>query len=92
MSKNLSAVKRDQVSLRNNIRNRNYKSAIKTLSKKMTLPYNSLDVIDYNQMSLLLSQVYSKIDKAVKRGIISKNSAARKKSLLASKLKSLKLI
>jgi small subunit ribosomal protein S20 len=34
-----------------------------------------------------MSQAYSKIDKAVKRGVLHPNSGARKKSRLARKLK-----
>lgn len=87
MSKNLSAVKRVQVSLRNKLRNKNYKSSIKTIVKKLLLQISSVDSIEYNQVSLLVSQVHSKIDKAVKKGIIAKNYAARKKSILARKVR-----
>lgn len=87
MAKNLSAVKRDQISLRNNIRNKNYKSTIKTLIKKIILQINSLNNIEDKKISLAISEVYSKIDKAVKRGIISKNSGARKKSMISAKFK-----
>lgn len=87
MAKNLSAMKRHQISLRNNARNRHYKSTIKTLIKKTLLEINKMEPIDYEQASLCMSQTYSKIDKAVKKGIIAKNSAARKKSILSNKLK-----
>lgn len=87
MNKNLSAVKREQVSLRNNIRNRHYKSTIKTLIKKTLLEINNVDSIDYQKVCSLVSKTYSKIDKAVKKGIIAKNNAARKKSILSNKFK-----
>lgn len=87
MTKNLSAVKKDQIALRNNIRNRNYKSAIKTFIKKALSQIDSIELIDTNQKNFLIAQAYSKIDKGVKRGVISKNSAARRKSILSNKFK-----
>ena len=90
MNKNLSAIKKTQVSLRNKLRNRNYKSAVKTLIKKTLLEINNIEPTNYQQAEFYLSQVYSKIDKAVKKGIIAKNSAARKKSILSNKLKKIK--
>lgn len=87
MTKNVSAIKKDQVSLRNNLRNKNYKSAIKTLIKKTLLKVNNMENINYQKASVYVSQAYSKIDKAVKKGAISKNSAARKKSVLLNKIK-----
>ena len=90
MTKNLSAMKKYQISLRNNIRNRHYRSTIKTLIKKTLLEINDAESTNYEQAHLFLSQTYSKIDKAVKKGIIAKNNAARKKSILSSKLKKMK--
>lgn len=87
MAKNLSAVKKDQISLRNNIRNKIYKSMIKTSIKKVLLEINNLKSTDDKELNILMNQAYSTIDKAVKRGVISKNSAARKKSNLSYKLK-----
>lgn len=89
MSKNLSAIKRVQISLRNNLRNKNYKSSMKTIMRKTLLQINNTKVVHSNQVSLLVSQVYSRIDKAVKKGVISKNSAARKKSVFAKKIKNI---
>lgn len=90
MTKNLSAVKRAQIASRNNARNRNYKSTIKTLIKKTLLEINNSESMNYERASYFLSQAYSTIDKAVKKGIIAKNSAARKKSILFNKLKNIK--
>ena len=87
MVKNLSAVKRDQISLRNNIRNKNYKSTVKTLIKKLFLEINSPKEIAEDKIDFAISKVYSKIDKAVKKGVISKNSGARKKSMISRKFK-----
>lgn len=87
MTKNLSAIKRDQIALRNNLNNKNYKSSVKTLFKKALADINKMDTLVDDQGTSLISKVYSKIDKAVKKGVIPKNSGARKKSILANKLK-----
>nr|YP_010199193.1 ribosomal protein S20 [Crassiphycus usneoides]UAD88642.1 ribosomal protein S20 [Crassiphycus usneoides] len=90
MSKNASAVKKFQLSLRNKRRNKSYKSAIKTLTKKLTSGLNEKLKIDKNYDYILeLSALYKKIDKAVSKGILHKNNGARKKSLLAKTVKSL---
>lgn len=87
MAKNLSAVKRVQISQRNNLRNRVYKSNIKTIIKKSLNQMKSLEMDSYKKAVTYVSQAYSIIDKAVKRKVIPKNNAARKKSMLLSKLK-----
>lgn len=79
MSKKTSVIKRIAVSERNRCRNKVYKSTIKTLTKKYlaeALKENS------NIASDILAMLYSKIDKAVKKGILHKNTGARKKSFL----------
>lgn len=73
---------------RNRIINRRYTSTIKTLSK---LFLSKVKIITNEQTSDIKSQLkkeslgliknlYSIIDKAVKKGVIHKNTAARKKS------------
>jgi len=59
------------------------KNALKSLSKKFEklIAANKKD-----EAKKLLPQVYQAIDKASKRGIIKKNTAARKKSRLAKML------
>lgn len=89
MSKNLSAVRRVQIASRNSLRNKRYKSSIKTMIKK-TL--HSISILhegnsDINQVRLYFSESYSRIDKAVKKGIIPKNQGARKKAMLSRELK-----
>nr|YP_009244057.1 ribosomal protein S20 [Gelidium elegans]AMK96299.1 ribosomal protein S20 [Gelidium elegans] len=85
MSKNLSAVKKHKVSLRNAHINKVYKSIIKTRVKKYLL---SIQTNDSNRVKSLnlLSQVYQIIDKAAKKGVLHKNKAARKKSSLYKKI------
>ncbi|QOV24175.1 30S ribosomal protein S20 [Anabaenopsis elenkinii] len=93
MANTKSALKRAQIAERNRLRNKAYKSAVKTLMKKYL---SAVDVYAANPSSDLenevqsrLSAAVSKIDKAVKRGVLHPNNGARKKSRLARKLKSL---
>lgn len=87
MSKHSSAIKKTQISFRNRAKNRSYKASIKTLTKKYMISLNSLNNSDYNHVISNLAFVYSKIDKAVKKGVLPKNTAARKKSILARAMK-----
>lgn len=87
MPKNLSAIKKTQISLRNRKRNRVYKSNVKTLIRKYLLSINNLNDSNCDNALLSLALVYSIIDKAVKRGVLHKNNGARKKSLLANVMK-----
>ena len=68
----------------NHLRNVSTKSKIKTLTKKTKLAIDnkSEDAATY------MSEAFSTIDKAVKRGIIHPNQAARRKSRLAKKMAS----
>lgn len=88
MSKNLSAIKRTQISFRNRSRNRIYKSTIKTLTKKYLISINNLNDTNCNDALSNLAAVYSIIDKAIKKRVLHKNNGARKKSLLARAMKS----
>ena len=86
-----SAMKRIQVAERNRLRNKSYKSAVKTLTKRyMTAldEYTSDPSDDKRQaVSDRMSAAYSKIDKAVKRGVLHRNAGARRKAKLAKALK-----
>nr|YP_009546296.1 ribosomal protein S20 [Gelidium gabrielsonii]AYO27644.1 ribosomal protein S20 [Gelidium gabrielsonii] len=85
MSKNLSAIKKHKVSLRNAHINKVYKSVIKTRIKKYLLNIQKNDSNSIESLTLL-SQVYQIIDKSVKKGVLHKNKAARKKSSLYKKI------
>nr|YP_010726396.1 ribosomal protein S20 [Hypnea brasiliensis]WCH55330.1 ribosomal protein S20 [Hypnea brasiliensis]WDY84871.1 ribosomal protein S20 [Hypnea brasiliensis] len=87
MSKHSSAIKKIQISFRNRAQNRSYKASIKTLTKKYIIGLNSIENLDYDNAMFNLASVYSKIDKAVKKGALPKNTAARKKSILARAMK-----
>jgi small subunit ribosomal protein S20 len=74
---------------RNRLINRRYTSTIKTLSKLFTtkiknLKTNSTGSTESSTLKVetlkLVTNLYSMIDKAVKKGVIHRNTAARKKS------------
>ena len=91
MANTKSALKRAKIAERNRLRNKAYKSAVKTLMKKYLTavetyaanpnPESKQEVLAH------MSAAYSKIDKAVKQGVIHRNNGARKKSKLAQRLK-----
>ncbi len=74
-----SAKKRILVAQRNTERNTAFKTSIKTAVKKVLVCASSEDKSELNS---LLSNVYKLCDKAVSKGILHKNTAARKKSRL----------
>ena len=76
-----SAIKRVKVTEKKNLRNRMVKSAMRTTVKK----YESA-VAAGSADAALLSQTASAIDKAVAKGVISKNAANRKKARMAKRL------
>ena len=91
MANNKSAEKRIQISERNRLRNRFYKSSVRTLIKTF---FKNLEVYkisqnpeDKMQVEKNLSSVYSLIDKGTKKNVFHKNAAARKKAKLAAYLK-----
>ena len=86
-----------QQNKRNRIINKRYSSTTKSLSKLFITKITSLkssenDSINSEiklQVKEILSKFYSMIDKAVKKGIIHKNTAARKKSRFAQMYKNI---
>jgi small subunit ribosomal protein S20 len=82
-----SAIKRIQISERNRLRNKSYKTAVKTLMKKYFEAVHQYAAEPTpEQMAVVqtrMSLAYSKIDKAVKRGVLHTNTGARKKARLA---------
>lgn len=79
-----SAKKRILVAEANRQRNMAFKSSIKTAVKKVLLLKGDDDKAALNSA---LSKVYQLCDKAVSKGILHKNTAARKKSRLALAVK-----
>jgi small subunit ribosomal protein S20 len=88
-----SAQKRIKISKRNEISNRKYKSMVKTYIKKYHLLINKYKETPNNENLILIKEanniVFSKIDKAVKKNVIHKNTANRKKSQISKALKNL---
>lgn len=86
-----SAIKRVSIAERNRLRNKAYKSAVKTLTKRFLVAVEAYatnpdpELLQTAKQSM--SVAYSKIDKAVKTGVLHRNCAARKKSQLAHALK-----
>ena len=76
-----SAIKRVKVNEKKHLLNRMVKSAMRTTVKK----YESA-VAAGSADAALLSQTASAIDKAVAKGVISKNAANRKKARMAKRL------
>ena len=90
MANTKSALKRIKIAERNRLRNKAYKSAVKTLTKKY---FNAVDSYAANpspeameQVQQAMSAAYSKIDKAVKRQVYHRNNGARRKARLAKAL------
>ena len=78
-----SAKKRVKVIEKKTLRNNMIKSAYKTAVKKFEQAVESGNV---EEAKTLFSQATRKIDQACSKGVIVKNTAARKKSNLAKKL------
>lgn len=91
MANNKSAEKRIQVTERNRLRNRFYKSSVRTLTKSFLKNLESYKLTKTSEtkeeLQKSLSLIYSLIDKGAKKNVFHKNAAARKKSKLAAQLK-----
>jgi len=91
MANSKSAEKRVQVNKRNRLRNRFYKSSVRTLIKvffkDLEVYKTSQSLEDREKVQKILSSVYSLIDKGTKKNVFHKNAAARKKAKLAAYLK-----
>lgn len=86
-----SAIKRIQIAERNRLHNKSYKSAVKTLTKRYITAVSAYTANPspeaLQEVQQRMSAAYSKIDKAVKRGVIHPNNGARRKSHIARILK-----
>lgn len=80
-----SGIKRTEIAERNRQKNVAAKSAVKTAVRKVAedLKAKASDALDSD-----LKEAISKIDKAVSKGILHKNTAGRKKSRLMKKVNS----
>jgi len=91
MANNKSAEKRIEINRRNRLRNRFYKSSVRTLIKvffkDLEIYKVSQNLEDQEKVKKILSSVYSLIDKGTKKNVFHKNAAAKKKARLAAYLK-----
>jgi small subunit ribosomal protein S20 len=79
VKKNMSALKRVRQTKVKTEKNRSVKTLIKTLAKKIEAEVKSKNIESANAV---LKEAVSTIDKAVKKGILHKNTASRKISRL----------
>lgn len=78
-----SAIKRSRQNAVRGARLQPYKTMVKTAMRKFQ---DAAKAKKKEEMAKLLPQAYKAIDTATKKGILHKNTAARKKSLLARTL------
>ena len=82
-----SAIKRVSVIEKKTLRNNMIKSGYKTAVKKFE---EAVEAGNKKEAEKLFSEATKKIDQACTKGVIVKNTAARKKSNLAKKLNAMK--
>ena len=91
MANSKSAEKRIQINKRNRLRNKYYKTSVRTLIKlfftNLEIYKSSQNPEDKKKLQEILSSIYSLMDKGTKKNIFHKNTAARKKAKLAAYLK-----
>ena len=91
MANTNSAKKRIQVAERNRLQNKNYKSTVRTLIKRCFVTSGTFDKESGDEAKADLKKTFnaafSKIDKAVKKGVLHRNTGANQKSRLSLALK-----
>ena len=91
MANNKSAKKRIQIAERNRLINKSYKSTVRTLTKNTIencKKYKKEPNEDNkNLVTTSLNNVFSLIDKAVKKNVLHKNNGANKKSKINNVVK-----
>jgi small subunit ribosomal protein S20 len=87
MANTKSAYKRIEIAERNRLRNKAYKSTVKTLIKKTLVSISTLNKENLSSVLALMDLSYSKIDKAVQKGVLHSNNGNSKKSSLAKAFK-----
>ena len=88
MANNKSSKKRVEVAERNRLRNRTYKSSLRTVMKRC---FNACDAYSAKpgddakaSVQQLVSAAFSRIDKAVKVGVLHRNNGANQKARLSA--------
>ena len=91
MANNQSSKKRIQIAERNRLRNRTYKSALRTLMKRCFTAcqaYSQEPGSDARaSVQSSMNAAFSKIDKAVKVGVLHRNTGANQKARLSVAVK-----
>jgi len=91
MANTKSAKKRIIISKRNQVQNRYYKTSVKNLIKlffkELENYKKSYNPDNKKKATAILNSIYKFIDKGSKNHVFPKNTAARKKSKLAKRLK-----
>ena len=91
MANNKSSKKRIDVAERNRLRNRTYKSALRTLMKRCfsacTAYSQAPGETAKTAVQTSMNAAFSKIDKAVKVGVLHGNTGANQKSRLSAAVK-----
>lgn len=83
-----SAIKRAKTNEKKRVHRAAQKSAMRTAVKRYLA---AIDQQDQEKAAVLLKEANRKLDKAVSKGLIHKNAAARKKSRLTKKLQTLQV-
>lgn len=91
VANNKSSKKRIEIAERNRLRNRTYKSALRTLMKRCFTACSAYSQQPGEEakaaVQASLSAAFSKIDKAVKVGVVHRNTGANQKSRLSTAVK-----
>ena len=91
MANTNSAKKRIQIAERNRLENKHYKSTVRTLMKRCFVACGTFEKEPSDDSKADLQKTFnlafSKIDKAVKKGVFHKNTGANQKSRLSAALK-----
>ena len=87
MANNKSAKKRIEIAERNRLRNRTYKSSLRTLMKRCFSACDAYSSSPGDDAKATVQQsmreAFSRIDKAVKVGVLHRNNGANQKSRLS---------
>ncbi len=91
MANNTSSKKRIEVAERNRLRNRTYKSALRTLMKRCFTACSAYSQTPGDDaktaVQTTMNAAFSKIDKAVKVGVLHRNTGAHQKSRISAAVK-----
>ena len=91
MANNKSAKKRIEIAERNRLQNKSYKSAMRTLMKRCLTACTAYSQESGEEAKVSIQKnmndAFSKIDKAVKRGVLHRNTGANQKARISSAFK-----